>query len=163
MEAVKALGLDSKLLIAQIVNFLVVMIALRKFLYRPVFKMLEDRKEKIAQGIKDSEGAREQFAKAQKESQTIIDRAHFEAKDIIILANKRAQKEADQIIKKTNTQAQMIIGNAKDEAESSKKNAVKEAKDEIADMILLSLDKMVSDGMSQNDKEKLTEKAISNL
>lgn len=57
MELLNALGIDWKILLAQFVNFAVLVFVLWKFAYKPIFKFLEDRKNKIEEGIKNAEQA----------------------------------------------------------------------------------------------------------
>jgi len=55
METLSSLGIDLKILLAQLVNFGILIFLLSKFLYKPVLKMLDQRKKKIAESIKKAE------------------------------------------------------------------------------------------------------------
>ena len=77
MEILENLGIDWKILLAQIINFLVILYLLKRFAYRPFLKILRERKEKIDKGIKRSEEIekRIQAIKSQKEKEKILEMA----------------------------------------------------------------------------------------
>lgn len=159
----EALGIDLKLLIAQIVNFLIVMFLLWKFAYTPILKMLTDRKEKIAQGLKDSEEADKRLKKAEIECEKIQEKAYADANEILKNAKAAATAEAAEIVKKASEQADRVMKTAKDEAAASKEKVLKEAKKEISDVVVIALDKIVGKELSDEQKTKLTSKAIADL
>jgi F-type H+-transporting ATPase subunit b len=64
-KAVEALGLNLPQLIAQVVNFFVLLFILRLVAYKPILKMLDERKQKIAEGLNAAEIARAEAASAQ--------------------------------------------------------------------------------------------------
>ena len=57
MEIFEKLGIDVKLVIAQLVNFFILLYVLKRFAYKPVLKILEDRERKIEKGLKDAQSA----------------------------------------------------------------------------------------------------------
>ena len=66
MELLQKLGIDWRLLIAQLVNFSILVIILYKLLYKPVLKVLNDRKEKIEQGLKDAKSLGEELERTKE-------------------------------------------------------------------------------------------------
>jgi len=159
----EALGIDLKLLIAQIVNFSIVMLLLWKFAYTPILKMLTDRKEKIEKGIKDAEESAKALAKAEDEAKVIRDKAFKEADEILKNAKSAATAEAGAIVKKANDQAERTISSAKAESDQAKANVMKDAKKEISDIVVIALSKIVGNEFSEEEKKKLTSRAISEL
>lgn len=158
-----ALGIDLKLLLAQIVNFVVLFLLLRKFLYKPITKILDERKEKITQGIKDAEASAAKLAKAEKDADKISEKAYEEANAILKSAKNEANQEASEIIKKATASAQKAAERIAEEKAAFKGNALAEAKKEMGDMVILALDKIVGDEIDNKTKDELTAKAISDL
>lgn len=159
----ESLGIDLKILIAQTVNFVIVMILLWKFAYNPIIKILDERKNKIAQGLKDAESAAKSKEETIVESRAISDKAHAEASEILKNAKESAVSEANEIIKKANDQADRILENAKNEAASMKDKILREAKGEIAGVVSLALDKIVNEELDRSTKEKITAIALKEL
>jgi len=84
------LGINLGFLLFQIFNFLILMILLYAFAYRPIVRMLENRKQKIAQGLEDARVAAEARANAEKDAAGIIAEAQAKAAHIINQATERA-------------------------------------------------------------------------
>ena len=77
------LGIDWKLLIAQIINFLVLLAILYKFLYKPVFKILHDREEKIEKSLRQAERIEKNLFESEAEKSKIVAEARNEAGKVI--------------------------------------------------------------------------------
>jgi F-type H+-transporting ATPase subunit b len=159
----ESLGIDIKLLIAQAVNFLIVMFLLWKFAYTPVLKMLDERKSKIEKGLSDADEAKQSLAKAEAESKKITDKAFAEADEIIKNAKKTASEESAAILEKSNEQSQRLVENARKEADSLKEKVLREAKKEISGLIVTSLNKIVDDELTASQKDSLAKKRLSEL
>lgn len=102
MEALDSLGIDWKLFIAQVINFIVLLLVLWKFLYGPIVSMLSDRKKKIEQGLKDNEEARAKLEATNAETRKLLTEASLESEKII----KAAKKEMEEETKKKLSEAQ---------------------------------------------------------
>lgn len=159
----EALGIDWKLLIAQVVNFLILLILLTKFLYKPIVKMLDNRAGKIEAGLKAAEKSQQDLKKADVDAEKIREKAYKEANEILVNAKTEATTEAKQIVSKAETQAEEIRKYAAEEALSSKDKAVRQAKGELSNLVTLALGKIIGEQISESDKQKLTDKAIKDL
>jgi len=159
----EALGIDWKLLIAQVVNFLILIILLTKFLYKPIVKMLDDRSKKIESGLKAAEKSQKDLAKADVDAEKIREKAYKEANEILVGAKKEADLEAKNIVKKAEKQSEEIRKYAAEEALQSKEKAMHGAKSELSNLVTLALGKIIGDQLDENEKKKLTEKAIKDL
>lgn len=159
----EALGINLKLILAQIVNFGIVFFLLSKLLYKPVGNLLSERTEKIETGLKDAEKAGKDRANAEVEAEKIAEKAYKDANEILKNAKAEATLEATDIVKKASEQADRIMANAKSEAASAKDKALKDAKGEISDVVVIALSKIVGDELTEEQKAKLTSKAIADL
>lgn len=91
-------GIDTRLIIIQIINFSIVMGLLWYFLYTPVLNLLQSREQKIATGIKDAEEANQAKEKALEEKKTIIALANKEAEAMAGRAKEHASQKGDEIV-----------------------------------------------------------------
>ena len=92
MEAIiNAFGIDVHLIIVQIINFTILMVALGYFLYTPVLNLLREREEKITAGIRDAEAAAVAKASAEAEKAVVLTEAHHAAAEV----NNRAKAAAE--------------------------------------------------------------------
>jgi F-type H+-transporting ATPase subunit b len=125
--------------------------------------MLDERKNKVETGIKDAESAKSNLEKAEADAEKIRKEARADATEILKNAHAQATTETAVTVKKANDQVDRLIENAKSEAENMKKKALIEAKGEITGLIGLALDKVISDELSKDQKEKLTKSALAEL
>lgn len=159
----ESLGINLKLLIAQIVNFLILLLILRKFLYAPVLNMLDERRVKIEKGIKDGEEAEARLKSAEKNAADLIEKAEQKAQKILEEAKVEAKKAHDKILAEANEKTTKILQNAKEEATSLKENSLKSAKKELSTVVSLAVEKILSNDLSDIEKQNLTAKAIKEL
>src|SRR3989344_4208301 len=90
MEFLQTLGFDPIMLGAQILNFLIILYLLKRFLYKPVLDIVKKRENKITQGLKDAEDAQKALDKALEEEKKILSKASENAKKIIENAKEEA-------------------------------------------------------------------------
>lgn len=159
----EALGINLTSFIAQIINFLIVMAILWKFAYKPVLGILEERQKKVEQGLKDAEKASTDRKTAEKEAGKIQEKAYAEANEILKNAKEAASAEGAELVKKANDQADRILKSAKEEASAMKDRIMSDAKKEISDVVFVALDKIVGTNFTDEEKTKLTSKAITEL
>lgn len=158
MEALESLGIDWKLLIAQIINFLVLFLLLRKFLYGPIVNMLQDRKKKIEQGLKDAEDARQRLEEASAESKKLLSKASTESEKIVAAAKKEIEQETQKKIQEAQTKATEIIENSRKQALAEQEKVVEKAKKEITDLAILISEKVMESEASPASVQKAIDK-----
>lgn len=155
----ETLGIDFKLIIAQIFNFLVLFVIFKKFLYKPFLKIFEERKTKIEEGLINSEKIKKELAEIEIDKQKILSAAGKEAENLISEQRKFAQKEKEEIVKEAQKKATeevkkgMIL--AKAEMEKAKLELKKEAIE-----IAGSLVKKVLLGFSEEEQHRLIKKSL---
>lgn len=142
-QLIQAFGIDVKLIVVQIVNFIVLMGALTYFLYKPVLKVLADREEKIVQGIKDAEAAAVSKADADREKQSILTAAHAEAETVAQNAKSFANEKSESIIAEAQGKAASVIQDAQTKSEEIKAQARRESEAEIAKVAILAAEKVL--------------------
>ena len=159
----EALGVDGKLLLGQIANFLILLVLLRLFLYKPLVNMLDTRRNKVKKSLEDADEISKKLAETDEETKKIMHVTKQEASRIISETQKIAVNEKKDIIESAKTQADKIMKDAQNEAKKAKDEIVLDAKREIAGVITLALDKIVGSGLDNTQKEKLTQNAIEDI
>lgn len=151
MEALHNLGIDGKLLLAQVINFLILLFILRRFAYRPTLAFLESRTARIEQGIKDADSAREKLVEIEKKERETLALAQQEARDIITGAEAAAKKRSEAHEKSTSEKAKKFLEDARIEIEEEKRKSLSEIQNEVASLIALSTEKVLRE---KSDSEK---------
>lgn len=159
MDALNSLGIDWKLLVAQIVNFLILLLILRKFLFGPIVKMLSERKTKITKGLEDAQSAKESLDNAGQKAREITSEAMQEAQIIVALARKEAEEEKNKIIAGTQEKAAKIIKEAQERTKREEDKLVVRSKSRLGELVVAALEKIL--GTKQD--EKSVDKIISQV
>ncbi len=152
-EIFEKLGLDPKLLIAQAVNFILLLVILQKIGYKPILKMLNDRTEKIEKSLKQAKKIEEELQNTEEIKIAEIKKAKQESQEIIKDANELAEKKSQEMIEKTKVKTQEIVASAKQEIQAEKESSVAEAKSEISDISIQIAKKIIGSNFDEN-KEK---------
>ena len=148
------------MLIAQLINFLILLFVLRRFAYKPLLKLLDERKQKIANGLANAQKAKSNLEEAEKERQEIISTAKKGASEIISLAEAAAQKNREETLKEAKTGVEKIIAEARKQIESEKNKMIGEIKSEITELVILATEKTVSIKLDDKKDKELIEKII---
>jgi len=145
-EIIQAFGIDQRLIIIQIINFAILAAALGYFLYKPVLKLLQEREEKIAKGLRDAELAAQAKSEADKEKQVVLSTAHKEAEAVSERAKSAALVQASGIVSSAEDRAGQVIKDAEAKAEHLKSEAIKASEKEIAQIAILATEKLLREG-----------------
>jgi F-type H+-transporting ATPase subunit b len=137
-------GVDWRLLIINAINFALVLGVLWYFLYTPIMRMLEERRTKVAQGVKDAEAAGIKLSEIEGSRAGVLSKAGAEADQIVSHAQKRAVEKERELLSRAEASAASVIAEAEAEAKESKHRAVVESKEEVAKLIVLGMEKAFS-------------------
>ena len=152
-EIFEKLGLDPKLLIAQAVNFILLLVILQKIGYKPILRMLNDRTEKIEKSLKQAKKIEEELQNTEEIKIAEIKKAKQESQEIIKDANELAEKKSQEMIEKTKVKTQEIVASTKQEIQAEKESSIAEAKSEISDISIQIAKKIIGSNFDEN-KEK---------
>ncbi len=160
MELLEKLGIDWRLLIAQLVNFLILVLILYKFLYKPLLKMLDGRKEKIEKGLRDAEQLGMELEKTKELQATEIQKAKQEARGIIEEADKRAEAAGAETKAKTKAEVEKLIMVAKNQMIEEKSKMMAEIKKEAAELVIAVAEKVVGKTIDAKAQKNLIEETL---
>lgn len=150
--------IDYKILIAQIVNFAIVLFVLYKFAYGPLLKVMTDRTEKIEKGLKDAEAAHKKLSETEEKEKEVLGNARKEAQIIIDNAEKTALKNKEELLEEAKKKSDEIVANTQKQLEEEKKKMMNEVKSEIADLVVAATGKVIDEKMDdKKDKEIINE------
>jgi F-type H+-transporting ATPase subunit b len=154
LDALSSLGINGPFLLAQIFNFFVLFILLRRFLFKPMVSMLESRKQRIADGLQAAEMARREADAERAQLQAQIDSERREAMERVAAASKRGETLAAEIEGSARQSAQKILEDARFEATRERERIVAEAQDQIAELAMLAAEKVLGRELSSRDVQR---------
>jgi len=160
---VEALGLNLGYLLVQIVSFAVLFLILSAWVYKPLIKMLENRKEKIQKGLEDARVASEARENAEAEAEKIVQAKQAEASDLVRQATARAQ-EVDKELKVTaEKEIAEMKAQARTEIEEERNQLLGEVRGQIAALAMAATQKLVGESLDANRQRALIEEFFSGI
>jgi F-type H+-transporting ATPase subunit b len=159
----EALGINLGFFLLQVLNFLIVMIVLSAWMYRPVVKLLNERKQRIAQGLEDARVAGEARANAEKEAQSIITAAQAEANKRIAESTERAEKAGADIRAAAEQERGRILKAAQEDAEQSRTRILADLRGQVAALAIAAANKVIGDALDEKKQHTLIQEFFSGI
>jgi F-type H+-transporting ATPase subunit b len=141
--------------IVSALNFIFFFVIIWTFAFKPVSKMLEDRRERIEQGLKDAEQARRDRENAEAERVATLAEARKEANDILTRAQKVAQETREADLAATRGELERLRERAAGEIEAEKQRAVAELRGEVADLALAAAGRVLGESLTDDRQRRL--------
>jgi F-type H+-transporting ATPase subunit b len=159
----EGLGINLGYLISQIINFVLLLIILRIFLYRPIVRMLDRRREKIATDLQEAEEARGQAEAAKQEYERQLEDAREERRSILAQATEQAEKMREEILARARAEAQEIVTKTQDEMEVQRRQALIGAQDQIVDLALAAAGRVIDESLDEEAHRRLIQEFIAEV
>ena len=155
MEILNSFGFEPVFFTAQIINFLILFFIFKKFLYKPILKVLKDRTHTITKAIEDAEAAKKALEVAEAQKDKIIAQAALEAEKIIKETQTNAENIREELLEKSKKEAERLISQARDSALLEIDAAKDQARDISLELTKRVLDRVLSEFFTKEEKEKI--------
>ncbi len=163
MDFLKNLGFDPVLLGAQILNFLIILYLLKRFLYKPVLEMIKQREDKIAEGLKQAEESRATLEKSLEREKEILREAELKAQRVLGEARQQAEDAALQINENAKNEGERLLLAAREQIQRESKEAEERLTQKITviahDLVSKSLEGLIS----EDEQKRILRKTMDNL
>lgn len=150
-------------LIAQIINFLILLAILAKFAYKPIVKALEERQARIKADIEAAEQEKIAAEQLKKEYQDQLAQARAQAQDIVEKATKVAQQSKDEILEEARAEHARMLNLAREEIEREREHALAQLRNEVVALSVVAATKIVGQNMNEEVNKKLVEDFIAKM
>lgn len=157
------LGIEPKLLLAQIVNFTIIMVILSKLLYKPILAMLAKRKKEIEEALALTERLRADEEKTAAKREKIVTGAHQEAAAIVDEAKKQAKLEEHEIIALAHKGAEEILVKAREEAGRIKEGVLADGRRAAVDLAVVMAKRLLTAVLSTKEQHVLISRHLKDL
>jgi F-type H+-transporting ATPase subunit b len=161
MAFFEAFGVDIWKLGFQIVNFLLLLYLLNRFLFKRVLRLLDDRQSRISQGLEDAETAARDRELARAEREAALAEARREAEAMVQRAAKTAEATSAEILAEAKASAEQITARAREEIAAEKDRALAEIRGEVADLALEAAGKLIGSEMDGPTQRRLVKQFLS--
>ena len=149
--------------IAQILNFLILVVILRAVAYKPVVRMLQARQDKIAESLTKADEDVEKAEAVLKEYQEQLSGARVKAQAIIDKASKRAQEEREASVLETKREIEQMKKAAQAEIQRERALAVEQLKGEVVALSMAAAGKIIAKNLDAGENEQLIREFVNKL
>ncbi len=163
MEVLAKLGVDWKLLLAQVVNFLILLFVLRRFAYKPMLKFLDDRSKKIETGLRDAKRATEKLSEIEAKEREVLEEARKESVAMIARARESAEKTAEKIMIESREESERVLNETRKKIAVERESMRTDMKRELAGLVLLATEKVLNEKLKSTDDAELIRKAVEKI
>lgn len=150
-------------LIAQILNFLVLVFVLAKFAYKPLLNIMEERKNKIASDLEAADKAKADAEAVKSEYAAKLADARQEAQAIIDNARKTAQAAHDKIMADTKAEQEQLIAAAKETIALEKQKSLDDIRAQVISLSMIAAGKIVEQKLSSEEDKKLAGEIVDSI
>jgi F-type H+-transporting ATPase subunit b len=159
-QAISALGINLPQLIAQCANFFVLLFLLRFTLYKPIIKMLDERKQKIAEGLNAAEIARAEAASAQTNIQAQLVTARQEGQELVANAQNVATRIQAEAREQANRDRDVALERARVEIERERDRAIALLRGEFADITVTAAEKVINQSLDRQAHQRIIDEKL---
>ena len=163
MQTLDVISVNIWQILISLINLVLLFLILKKFLYKPVKKMLEKRKAELDSQYESAKKAEEEGESYKKEWEATLQTADEKASEILANATENAKRHGERLIMEAEEKADGIIRVAKSEAELEKRKATEEVKREIVEVSGAIAEKMLEREINQQDHHALIESFIEKI
>ncbi len=156
----EGLGISIPTLITQIVSFIILLVLLCVFAYKPIMKMMDERARRIKDSLEQAEAVKQQSVTAEAELKKQIEQVNREGQDRIeraIKAGEEVKLKAEADAKK---EAETLLTRARAEIRQERDEAIGDVRKEFADLTVLAAGKVIGKSLDKADHRELIEKVL---
>ena len=159
----ESLGIDLRSFLFQVINFLVLLFVLRRFLYTPLQNLLAKRQEEVEASRKSAERLAKKIAADDISRKDELEQARAESRQLIEQARVQAAALDKRLAEQAKEHAAHIVATAEREAGEVKARGEREMREELISTIIVTTGKLLETGINQEEKRASTHHLVSKL
>jgi F-type H+-transporting ATPase subunit b len=156
-------GLDWRLFIAQLINFAVIVFVLTKWVYRPLMKVMDERKKKIEEGVNNAELAKRKLGEAKEAESRILREARVQAQGIVAESKEKGDAEKQRRIDASKAVIDEQLIESKNKIAREAEEARRRVKKEMAELVLAAAEKTAKMALDEKGHRKAIDESIREL
>jgi F-type H+-transporting ATPase subunit b len=145
------------------VNFIVFLAAIYLIFFKPVSRLLEERRSRIEEGLRDADAARTEREQAHQERLTVVAQARAEAEEILARAQRVADESRERDLAETRTQIEQMRERAAADITAEKDRALAEVRNQVAELALAAAGRVVGETMNDARERRLVDEFLSQV
>lgn len=160
MELFAKLGIDWRLLVAQLVNFAILMTVLVFLLFKPIMAALEKRRAKISESLENADKISDELKRTTAETERLLVAARGEAQRIVTEAQKQSETIKTVAVDKTKAEVASVVAAGKAQLVADRDAMLVEVRAAAADLVAQATEKVIGEKLTHAKDKALVEKAL---
>jgi F-type H+-transporting ATPase subunit b len=156
-------GFNTSLFVSQIISFCIVAFLLHRFAYKPILQVLEERRQRIAEGLANADKIKAELVRTEASRQEVLNNANVQANKLIEEARAAAARVQEQETQKAIAQAADIVTKAKQAAEAERARMLSDLKREVGRLVVDTTSKVTGKILTVDDQKRLAEETNKQL
>jgi len=156
-DTARQFGVDWPHLLAQVISFCIVAFLLVRFAYKPVLAMLEERRERIAEGLANAEKIKAELARTEAQRLEVLSQANAQANKLIEEARAAAARVQEQETQKAIAAAEQIMAKAREAAAQDHARMMNELKREVGRLVVQTTATVTGKILTPEDQRRIAE------
>src|ERR1041385_2763961 len=162
-DTARQFGVDWPHFIAQVISFAIVAFLLQKFAYKPVVTMLEERRQRIAEGLANADKIKSELQRTEAARREVLNQANTQANKLIEEARAAADRVREQETQKAIAAAEQIIAKAREAAAADHARMLTELKREVGRLVVQTTATVTGKILTPEDQKRLAEETSKQL
>lgn len=159
-SGVAALGLDFKALLFQVANFIILLVILRIFAYPPIIRVLEARRTRIEESLKNAEQIEKEKVNLERMRDVILQETHQKAREILQKSESLSQSLVEEGRSQATAEAQHILARAQERIEQETRAARAQLRQEVAQLTVRAAEKILGEKLDSQKDQELIKRAV---
>lgn len=154
------LGFNLPVLIAQVVNFFLLLVLLRIFLYKPVLEMLDRRAQRIREGVEAADKSKERASAGEQEVARQLDASREQGQALIAQAQEAANRIQEEARSQARQEGETMLERARTEIQLERDQAIAELRGEFADLTVSAAEKVIGQSLDRQAHRRLIDEVL---
>jgi F-type H+-transporting ATPase subunit b len=154
------LGFNIPVLVAQLVNFFLLLVVLRIFLYRPILDMLDRRAQRVREGLQAAEQSEERAQHAEQEVARQLEEARRQGQALIAQAQEASNRIQDEARNQARREGETLLARARNEIQLERDQAIAELRRQFAGLTVAAAEKVINQSLDKQAHQRLIDEVL---
>ena len=160
VTGIAALGFSLPGLVSNLVGFLILMLLLRVFLWDRILRVLDERKQRIEDGLSQAQQAADRAAASEDEARSIMEQARAEGREAVQRAQEAAERLRGELEERARQESEQIVSRARQELQAERDRAVQQLHEEFADLTLSAAERVIGQSLDRSAHQRLIDEVL---
>ena len=160
MDVLSTLGINLPGFLWHTLNFVVLVFLLSRVLYKPVVRMLDERRERVRESMEQAEQVRQEAERASQEREAQLADTRRQIQQMLAQATQTAERIQSEARQDAQQQAQRIVERAQQEAQAERAQSMAQLRREVAGLAVMAAERVISRNLDEQAHRQLVEEFL---